>query len=330
MELIAQICEAPIAVVNLIDEHRQWFKAETGLGTRETPLDTSICSHIILEKDFVEIHDTLEDPRMRDNPLCLDDPGLRFYAGALLKTKTGLPIGTLCVLDHVPRTLTDFQRKSIRIHATNVMKQLDLRFALRRQELLRYEIDHRVKNSLQAVLSLIHLSSTAIEDEKTRGIMNTLSRRVSAIALLHGELCRTDAAEVIGLDDYLSRIVDLLSEYLPDGLSLVDEIEPLNVPVATACAVGVIVSEFVANAQKHGFGGRQVGQIEISGSRDSDYYIIRCVNDGGGEIPRAAETSDSGLGIKLMEASAEKIGAMMTIEPGAEKFTLELELPVDS
>ena len=81
--LASRICEPPIAVINLIDETRQWFKAETGLGVRETPLDTSLCAHVILQEDFVEIPDTLADASMRDNPLCLADPGLRFYAGYL-------------------------------------------------------------------------------------------------------------------------------------------------------------------------------------------------------------------------------------------------------
>ncbi len=70
VELAAEICGAPISVINLIDKDRQWFKAEVGLNARETPLETSLCSHAILEDPFVEIPDTLKDPRMADNPLC--------------------------------------------------------------------------------------------------------------------------------------------------------------------------------------------------------------------------------------------------------------------
>ncbi len=70
VELAAEICDAPISVINLIDKDRQWFKAEVGLGARETPLETSLCSHAILEEPFVEIPDTLKDPRMADNPRC--------------------------------------------------------------------------------------------------------------------------------------------------------------------------------------------------------------------------------------------------------------------
>ncbi|MGV3613954.1 MAG: PAS domain-containing protein [Fimbriimonas sp.] len=125
--LVAQICGTPIAVVNLVDEERQWFKAEIGLGVRETPLDTSLCAHAILERDLVEIPDTLLDPRFQTNPLVTGTPHLRFYAGALLESPDGLPIGTLCVLDHAPRQLTDLQRQALRVFARQVMTQLEVR-----------------------------------------------------------------------------------------------------------------------------------------------------------------------------------------------------------
>ena len=159
VQLVAEICEAPVAVVNFIDSDRQWFKAEVGLGVCSTPLETSLCSHIILQNDFVEIPDTLDDPRMCDNPLCTGDGGFRFYAGALLKTPDGLPLGTLCVLDRRPRALTPLQRRTIKLMADRVMSELNLRLALRRQSLLRREIDHRVKNSLASVGAIIGLQS---------------------------------------------------------------------------------------------------------------------------------------------------------------------------
>ena len=75
VEIAAEICETPVSVVNFIDKGRQWFKAEVGLGVRSTPLETSLCGHVILQGDFVEIPDTLADIRMADNPLCTSEPG---------------------------------------------------------------------------------------------------------------------------------------------------------------------------------------------------------------------------------------------------------------
>lgn len=127
VELVAAICEAPIAIVNLIEDGRQFFKAEVGLGVRETPLDTSFCGQAILEEDFLLVPDATDDRRFNCNPLVTGEPHLRFYAGALLKSPEGFPIGTLCVLDHRPRDLTDVQKQAIRVMARQVMMQLEQR-----------------------------------------------------------------------------------------------------------------------------------------------------------------------------------------------------------
>lgn len=129
--LAARICDAPIAVINLIDDGRQFFKAEVGLGVRSTPLETSFCATAILEEDFLVIPDATKDHRFNCNPLVTAENGLRFYAGALLKTAEGLPIGTLCVLDTRPRNLGDLERDALRTLANQVMAQLELRLALK-------------------------------------------------------------------------------------------------------------------------------------------------------------------------------------------------------
>jgi PAS domain S-box-containing protein len=133
-QLAAEICGTPIGVVNLIGEGRQFFKAEVGLGVRETPLETSFCAKAILEDDFLLVPDAALDPRFEGNPLVTEDPHLRFYAGALLKTTEGLPIGTLCVLDTAPKALTPLQQRTLQVLARQVMSQLDLRLTLRRRE----------------------------------------------------------------------------------------------------------------------------------------------------------------------------------------------------
>jgi hypothetical protein len=131
--LIARICDAPIAVVNLIDQGRQWFKAEVGLGVRETPLDTSFCAHALLQQDGMVVPDATADSRFACNPLVTGESHLRFYAGVLLKTSEGLPIGTLCVLDTEvrPEGLDDLQTQALTTLSHQVMSQLELRRALR-------------------------------------------------------------------------------------------------------------------------------------------------------------------------------------------------------
>lgn len=106
VQLAASTCQAPVALISLIDEGRQWFKAEVEFGRRETPLDRSICLSAMLQSGLTIVPDLLEDPRFALNPLVVGEPYLRFYAGAVLETPDGMPLGALCVLDHAPHTLT--------------------------------------------------------------------------------------------------------------------------------------------------------------------------------------------------------------------------------
>ncbi len=156
VQLAAETFGAPIAVVNLVSSDRQWFKAELGIGTRELPLDVSICAHAILQNDFLVVPDTREDDRFVGNPLVTADDGLRFYAGALLRSATGVPIGTVCVLDRKPRPhgITRHQRLVLEVLARQVMTQLELRRALLEQQHRGDELARTIARRDRAELAL--------------------------------------------------------------------------------------------------------------------------------------------------------------------------------
>lgn len=125
--LAAMVCDMPIALVSLIDQQRQWFKARVGpLAMPETDRDVAFCSHAILQPGLMEVPNALEDERFWDNPLVTGELNLRFYAGMPLITVDGYALGTLCVVDQVPRTLTPFQRQALEMLAAQVVAQLDL------------------------------------------------------------------------------------------------------------------------------------------------------------------------------------------------------------
>ena len=124
VRVAAEICNVPIALVSLVDENRQWFKAKIGLEATETPREVAYCAHAILEDAIMEVPDSSLDPRFVDNPL-REEANIAFYAGVPLETSDGHRLGTLCVVDHVPRRLTEAQRTGLEALAAQVVRLLE-------------------------------------------------------------------------------------------------------------------------------------------------------------------------------------------------------------
>lgn len=135
VHLAAAVFAMPTALISLVDRDRQWFKAVHGLGVRETPRDAAFCAHAILRGEVCQVSDAQDDPRFADNPLVTGAPHIRFYAGAPLRTEDGYNIGTLCLIDYVPRP--DFgpaQREALARLAALTADEFSLR--MRQRELL--------------------------------------------------------------------------------------------------------------------------------------------------------------------------------------------------
>jgi signal transduction histidine kinase len=345
------VCGTPIAVVNLIDGERQWFKSEVGLGVRETPLATSICAHAILEHDMLVVPDTTLDRRFAENPLVTGDPGLRFYAGALLKTPDGLAIGTVCVLDTEPRGLTQQQIDILRGLARQVMTQLELRRMLALSERKTRHLGslitaagHDLKAPLRSALYAIDRSSVASTPE--------VQKRLAGAT-----------AQLLDIDRQLTS----LSVAASSGVGLVPELAPVaiapllaameqawraaaerkHITLSTAAsAVSVmghaalletLIGNLLSNAVKYTPNG---GEVRLEARQDGDDVEISITDTGIGMTPEATEelfgafrqadpTADGlGLGLWIVQQTADALEATLSVRsaPGeGSRFAVRLK-----
>lgn len=325
-EVAAAVCDVPIALVSLIDADRQWFKSAVGLGIAETTLDNSICAFALAGDDFLEITDTRLDPRTLANPFVVAEPHLRFYAGAVLRSPEGVPFGTLCVLDMKPRALTDLQRNTLRVLARQVVKELELRRAMRRQEFLQREVDHRVKNSLQSVASFVRLQAHRADSEETRAALEAVGRRVSSVALLHHELYSVAVDEQIALEHYMTKVAALFTASAPENVTVEVDFAPVRVTSEQATALAAIANEVVTNAFKHAFPDGRSGTVTITGTAAGDGLVtVRMADDGVG-VDGTIEAT--GLGVRIIEASAQQMGATLTFDTAGPGVALTIAFPI--
>lgn len=188
-QLAAAICDVPISLVSFVDEHRQWFKSRTGLEISETPKEQAFCAHAILQSEIMVVPDATLDPRFAQNPLVTGAPEIRFYAGAPLKVTGDIQIGTLCVIDRKPRTLTDAQLRALGILRNAVVTQLELR---------------RSAADLEAVESLIPMCAwcRSVRTEGTDGVSwQPLHEYVSELARVTHGICPTCNKEFLSSEE---------------------------------------------------------------------------------------------------------------------------------
>ncbi|MGY4513331.1 sensor histidine kinase [Bradyrhizobium sp. USDA 3650] len=335
------ICETPISVVNLIDAGRQWFKAEVGLGVRETPLESSICAHAILQPGLFIVPDTALDKRFSDNPLVLGDPHLRFYAGALLQTPEGLPLGTICVLDYQPRQLDEKQKAFLCLMANQVMKLIELRRInaaehsarllaeqlVKENETLTRESDHRVMNSLQLVQSILALQSrSSALSAETKTQLNMASHRVLAIATVHKQLHLTGSLEEVDVDTFLQRLCESLKHTAPPEIEAIKvTAETLKLPSDTASGIGLLVAELVTNSFKYAYPSGERGIVEVAFMGSSGGWRLE-VSDKGQGLPEGFNIDQSaGFGMQVVKAFVRRLNANVTISsrPGHTLFQID-------
>ncbi len=253
--LASRICGTPIALITLIDADRQWFKARVGLSTTETSRSISFCAHAIEHRDLFIVPDALADRTFRENPSVIGDPHIRFYAGAPLITPDGHALGTLCVIDRVPRTLTPDQIEALK--------------ALKRQAELQLELRANLLELEQALVARDHAEEAQVRlIEQLRSALQNVNR-LSAL-MPYCSNCRfnmTIPADPQAIPVVSDGVAQMLAE---KGWSEQDIIR-----------VELALQEALANAIRHGCRSDPTKQLQCIVTVDNSNEIVIVVRDPG-------------------------------------------------
>jgi signal transduction histidine kinase len=233
--IAASICGTPISLVSLIDDRRQWFKSRHGLSVSETPVEYAFCAHALNNPDQIfTVHDARTDNRFKNNPLVTGQPHVIFYAGVPLIGEGGFPLGTLCVIDHEPRALSDEQLKALNALSRQVMNLLELR---RSGNLL-----EKALNSLKEKNSdLERFAFIAAHDLKTPLI--NISSMGKLFLKLYQHVIDEKGLEMVemitGAADDLSGLVDGLLDYSRCDMMLQEKMQPVAVADLKKAITGI-------------------------------------------------------------------------------------------
>lgn len=222
--LAAQICDTPISLISLIDAERQWFKSKVGISETQTPREISFCDHAIRTPEVMEVPDASLDPRFANSPLVTGAQGARFYAGAPLVAPDGSCIGTLCVLDRVPRRLTDAQRAALARLGRQIIVQLELRLARR-------DLEGRIAGAERAEALMRDTLARANAAERDAFRVNEMLSSVRE--LLTGHLVQN------GRKATFARLLQLVLEYTESTYGFVAEVlhDPAGQPYLRTHAI---------------------------------------------------------------------------------------------
>jgi anti-sigma regulatory factor (Ser/Thr protein kinase) len=288
--LASQICGTPMALISLVDADRQWFKARVGVSVAETSRDVAFCAHAIAQAGIFVVPDALVDARFRENPLVLSDPRIRFYAGAPLVMPDGHALGTICVVDHIPRELTPEQRAALDALRRQVVAQLELRKNL---------------DGLSAALQ----ARDRAEDDQDRLIVELRSaldgvRKLSAF-MPYCSACQinmvipADPAAIASVTDGVLGV--LRNKAWPED---------------KAIEVELALQEALANAIRHGCKGDRSKRIQCCVTHDESGEVVIMIRDPGtgfdvASVPSPLEGENifrpSGRGIYLINQLMDEV-----------------------
>lgn len=349
--IAAEICGTPISLVSLLDNKRQWFKSHHGIDASETPKEYAFCAHAInSEEDILIVQDSRTDERFHDNPLVTGDPRVIFYAGIPLSTENGLPLGTLCVIDHKPKLLSQSQIASLKALAKQVMNLLKLRKSKiqlnktidsleeKNIELERfaYIAAHDLKSPLNAINSTAEIfseyyhSSFDEDGKKMLGFIKSSTKKLKG--LIDGLLDYSKSDSVLK-EEQTTFEIEALQEDISGLFSFDNSLKlkietPLERINTNRTALNQILINLVSNAIK--YNDKNEVEINIKIDKNQDFYEFSVKDNGPGipiknqekvfEIYKILTPTDkfgekgNGIGLATVKKIVEKMGGSIYLE----------------
>ena len=333
--LATRIIGVPVSLVSLVDDNRQFFKSQVGLGapyseTRETPLTHSFCQHVVQTADVLAVTNAPQDERVCDN-LAIRDLVVIAYLGVPLNRPDGTVLGSLCAIDSKPREWQPDDITALQDLARIVMDQIALRSevsrrteAERQQQLVIGELHHRVKNTLAMVQAMVGLSlrhATSLP-----AVRESIVERIGALARTHDQLVDQQWSSA-SLRDLLS--TELAAHGHGDRIALSGP--DLSLPPQLAVSVGMCSHELMTNASKHGALSTPDGRITVDWTTepadDGEQLRLTWLESGGPLVTKPAET---GFGSLLLEnVMSRQMSGSVTLDyrPEGLEATILIPLP---
>ena len=344
-ELASEICETPISLVSLVDENRQWFKSKVGLEATETSREVAFCAHAINKtNELFVVEDARTDKRFFDNPLVTSHPNVIFYAGVVLKSDEDLPLGTLCVIDNVPRKLSDKQIRSLKMISKQIMTLLNYKKSLRKQEELSVQLlqknlelesfasiaAHDLKSPLANIIGSANLFSEIYAkqiDEEGRVIIDIIEKSGQRLKSLIDGLLQFSKIDDLSL---LTKTKVNLVKLVKDLTKLIgnkDNLKiTLNTPLSSIETYPIILDQILINLFTNSlkYSNKKIAEIELNVSENSSHYLF-VVKDNGPGIAKKDQSvifnlfhtvagedqygmKGNGIGLATIKKIIEKIG----------------------